>query len=310
MTDFNIRAESMGLDITQAEKGLYTYSDRHCDLVYRTLKTEFDNNVEELHSTDDLRVPRIALFTRLPEAIHPGEEFEYVTSLSDKYQFVGNEVITQQIKDSVLATGLPIMDEHNYISPNLSRMRSEITIRSSRNHPRVGDVLPVVIVNNSYDGSKAASINFGLTFRHGMERLSFAFHLGNLKQIHISHANTNIESPIESYINTFSDNILTMINDSFNRTLTESEMLSTLDVIEHISKNRRKEIAEILKSMLPDVQEGQEPPLPTSWQIFLAIVRYSSFEKNLNAKDLLENAAQSALIIPVQMMNVLKSLNN
>ena len=101
-----------------------------------------------------------------------------------------------------------------------------------------------------------------------------------------------------------------MINDSFNKKLTEEEMMASLDIIEEISKKRKKGVSNLLKEMLPEVIEGQPIPLPSCWQIFLAIVRYSSFEENLNAKRLLENAAQSALVIPGKMFNVLNQLGN
>jgi hypothetical protein len=44
--------------------------------------------------------------------------------------------------------------------------------------------------------------------------------------------------------------------------------------------------------------------------MFLAIVRYSSMEPNLNTKRMMENVAESVLVIPERMLNVLKQINN
>lgn len=316
MTPFNDRAASMDLDISKAYKGLYSYSDQFSEVVYRQLYTEPDNsaawvsNEPEDHPTDDLSVPKMAVFTKPLETESPDKDFQYVGVVSNLYSFVGNNVLIQKIRESIINTGTPIIEEDTSLYNNLTKMRSEITISSSQHNPVAGDVLPIIIVNNSYDGTKAASVSFGLTMSHNSERLAFAFNLGEIKQVHISNSNTNIEAPIESYLEVFSENIGDMISNSFNKQLTEVEMLTSLDVIENISKNRKKSISNLLKELLPDVIEGQPVSLPSSWQVFLAIVRYSSFETNLNVKKMLENAAQSALVIPGQMFNVLKQLEN
>jgi len=313
---FNSRALSMNLNIDKAYKGLYSYSDQYSEVVYRQLMTDkeisYVSPQEETyteHPTDDVKIPRLVDFTR---GISNDIDAPYncIGSVSDKYTFIGNNILVNSIRNSILNTGAPILEETTELFNNFTKLRSEISISSSQHSPIAGDVIPLIIVNNSYDGTKAASVSFGLTMRYNTERLSFAFKLGEIKQIHIVNSNTNIEAPIESYLQIFANNIDTMINDSFNQKLTEDEMLTTLDVIEDISKNRRTGVADLLKEMLPEVIEGEPPPLPSSWQIFLAIVRYSSFEQNLNVKRLLENAAQSALIIPNQMLNVLTRMEN
>ncbi len=317
MTSFNDRAVSMDLDITKAYKGLYSYTDRFSEVVYRNLWTgtlenhyQEETEIRDEHDTDFKQIPKLAVFTKPLETESPDKNFEYVGVVSDLYSFVGNDILIQKIKESISNTGTPILFENTIMNDKLTRIRSEITIRSSQSNPISGDVLPVIIINNSYDGTKTASITFGLSMEYNQNKLTFAFNLGEIKQIHISNSNTNIEAPIESYLEVFAENISEMITESFNKQLTEVEMLSSLDVIENISKNRKKSISNLLKELLPDVIEGQPIPLPSSWQIFLAIVRYSSFETNLNVKKLLENAAQSALVIPGQMFNVLKQLEN
>ena len=39
--------------------------------------------------------------------------------------------------------------------------------------------------------------------------------------------------------------------------------------------------------------------------MFLAITKYSTIEKNLNVKTMLENIAESVLVIPAQMLALL-----
>lgn len=314
MTSFNDRAASMNLDMDKAYKGLYSYSDRFSEVIYRSLWTAnpYNYELDELdnHDTDFKQIPKLGVFTKPVNINNPDIQYQYVGIVSDLYSFVGNDILIQKIKESISNTGTPIVEEDTILYNSLTKMRSEITISSSQHSPIAGDVLPIIIINNSYDGTKAASVSFGLTMSHNSERLAFAFNLGEIKQVHISNSNTNIEAPIESYLEVFSENIGDMITGSFNKQLTEEEMLSSLDVIEEISKNRKKGISNLLKELLPDVIEGQPIPLPSSWQVFLAIVRFSSFETNLNVKKLLENAAQSALVIPGQMFNVLKQLEN
>ncbi len=182
-------------------------------------------------------------------------------------------------------------------------MRNEIIIQSSQSHPQAGDVLPVMVVNNSYNGSGAAAIAFGLAMDYNNDRTIFSFSLGELRQVHIQNSNTEIRSAITSYMNVFSNGIADMISQSFNNQVTEDEMLAILDVIEKYGTKRRDAISTLLEELQP-----AHAGLPSSWQIFLAIVRYSSFETNLNMKRLLENAAESVLVIPPRMYDVLDKI--
>jgi hypothetical protein len=128
-----------------------------------------------------------------------------------------------------------------------------------------------------------------------------------MRQVHIANSNTEMASAVASYMQVFSGSILEMISNSFRSTLTEDQMLGTLDVIERIGKKRREEISAMLGEMNVE-SEGEGSPLPSAWQMFLAIVRYSSFEPNLNVKRMLENAAENVLVIPTRMYEVLERL--
>ena len=82
MTSFNDRAASMDLDITKAYKGLYTYEDQFSEVVYRNLQTESEDSVCQTevppttHPTDNIIIPRIAVFTKPVNTNNPDINFE------------------------------------------------------------------------------------------------------------------------------------------------------------------------------------------------------------------------------------------
>ena len=306
MIKFEDRASTMGLGCND-EKGMYSYVDTHGRVMYRTNQTTFlPQEVLNPHETDAFQLPYLSLFTK-----RNGDDahWQYCGIVSKIYKFVGNEVINEQVRNSIVGIGLPIIRENTIISYDLTRMRNEIVIQNGVDSPQYGDILPVMIVNNSYDGSRAQSIQFGLSINYNNEVLSFAFKLGEMKQIHIVGATTTLSSDVGNYMEAFTGSILDMINASFNHRLTEEQLFMTLDVVEEIGKKRREGVSKLLTELAPEVPEGTTPPLPTAWQVFLAVTRYSSFEQNLNAKSLLENAAESVLVIPVRMMDMLEKIN-
>jgi hypothetical protein len=307
MIKFEERASAMGLACND-EKGTYSYVDTHGGVMYRTIQTTFPPEASGIasHVTDGFQPPYLSLFTK-----RNGDDthWQYCGIVSKIYKFVGNEVLNERVRNSILGTGLPIIRENTIISYDLTRMRNEIVIQNGVNNLQYGDILPVMIINNSYNGSKAQSIQFGLSMNYNEEVLSFAFKLGEMKQIHITGATTTLSSDVGEYMEVFTGNILDMINDSFNHRLTEEQLFMTLDVVGEIGKKRREGVSKLLTELAPEVPDGTNPPLPTAWQVFLAVTRYSSFEPNLNAKSLLENAAESVLVIPVRMMDVLEKIN-
>lgn len=306
MTPFSERAEQMGLDVTLAERGLFTYSDRYGDLAYRQLVTmhRWESDDTPQHPTDAYQVPKLAIFAKGPGE----EEYQHAGYVSELYKFIGNDVLNQRIREAISSVGMPILTENAIPNFQHTKLRNEIIIQSSQEVSNVGDILPVMIVNNSYDGTKAATVAFGIATNYSNDRIIFGFSLGEMRQVHIESSTTSMSSVITSYMEVFSESIADMITQSFNSRLTEDEMLATLDVIEGMGKKRREEVSRLLQEMMPDVVEGQPIPLPTAWQVFLAIVRYSSFEPNLNIKRLMENAAEAVLVIPPRMYEVLEQL--
>lgn len=295
MQPFGERAEDMGMNADFADKGLYLYQDQYGEVVYRQLATK-PGRVDALHETDSIEVPYLAIFTKAPAA----EEFIYCGYVSNLYKFVGNDELCNPIRESVLASGTPIFRENSLFSDNMARFRDEIIIQSSVNAPTVGDVLPVMIINNSYDGTKAASLSFGLATldSNRTDYLTFAFKMGSMRMVHIESSQTELTTVVSDYVHSFRESIVELITESINKRLTAEEMLATLDLVEGLGKRRR----EIISENLPDSV--------TAWGMFMAIVRYSSFEANLNMKSMLENIAQSVLVIPARMMDVLERLES
>lgn len=300
---FTQRAQDMGLDTTLVYKGLLKYSDRHSEVIYRQLTPLSHPEDPDEHPTDGIVVPVIGIFTKALDET----DYRYVGYVSDLYKFIGNEVLNQRIRDSILATGMPIVTENTILTNNHTRMRNEIIIQNGQQVPNVGDILPVMIVNNSYDGTRAASVAFGIATQYNQQRIIFAFRLGEMRQVHVVSSTTNISSAINEYIGVFSENIADMISNSFSSQLSENDMLGVLDVIEESFGKKRREA---VSAMLDEIQGQTENTLPTAWQMFLAIVRYSSFEPNLNIRRLMENAAESVLVIPPRMLEVLERLQS
>lgn len=303
MIPFRERAEQMGL-IADEDRGLYTYSDKHGHIIYRSVIT-IDNWGSKGHPTDGFLLPHLALFTAAPDAdIQELESFQYCGKVSQIYKFVGNEILNDRIKESISSVGMPIIRENTILSYDRCTMRNEILIQNGQNIAQVGDVLPVMIVNNSYDGTRAASIAFAISMDYTGRNIVFAFKLGELRMVHVESSRTTMTSAVGAYMGAFTENIVDLITENFNNEVTEDQMLGLLDVVENIGKKRRDQISELIDEM----QEEGKPA--TSWQIFLAIVRYSSLEPNLNVRKLLESAAESVLVIPARMYNVLSRLGS
>lgn len=301
MITFAQRAEEMGLEANPIT-GLYSYSDRYSEVVYRDMFTRmlYQGDSTLFHPTDGNQIPLLAIYTKDPD----WEDYKYVGYVSGLYKFIGNDVLNQRIRDGITEVGMPIMTENTLFKYDHTHMRNEIIIQNGQRVMTVGDILPVMIVQNSYNGTRAASVAFGIAMEEGRNYLTFGFNLGEIRQVHIANSVTSITSTINSYMQVFTDNISEMITQSFSSQLTEEEMFGVLDVVEGFGKKRREAVSAILDEM----QTGPPGTLPTAWQMFLAIVRYSSFEPNLNIRKMMENAAESVLVIPPRMLEVLERL--
>jgi hypothetical protein len=304
MTPFSERAVEMGLDISEAYKGLYSYEDQYCQVVYRQLSAEATYGEASLvpdHETDNMSVPLLGIFTKGPESTG----YTYCGYVSNMYKFIGNGTLMGRIRTSINEVGVPIVREVGIFDNNHTRMRNEIVIQSSHSIPEVADVFPIMVVNNSYNGTRAASLAFGIGTNYNQrEVITFAFNLGEIRQVHIVTSTTSLTSAVNTYMEVFNEDIVEMISGSFQAKVSRDDMMALLEVIESFGKRRREQISDLLDQM---AEEGRTP---TAWQVFLAIVRYTSFEQNLNVKKMLENIAESVLVIPTRMHRVLNQLGS
>jgi len=300
MTPFSERAAEMGLDVTGAYKGLFSYSDDYCEIVYRQLSPGLIHGDPNPHDTDEEESPIIGIYTKAPEYMG----YQYCGYVSNMYKFVGNGALMERIRASINEVGIPISTENAMFSSNYARMRAEIIIQSSKAVPEISDVFPIIIVNNSYNGTKAASLAFGIGTSLRREVVTFGFTLGEIRQVHVESSTTSLSSAVNTYMEVFNEDIIEMVTSSFQKQVSEDDMMALLEVVESFGKRRREQISDLLDEM---ADQGRTP---TAWQVFLAIVRYTSFEQNLNVKKMLENIAESVLVIPTRMHQVLGQLGS
>ncbi len=319
---FEEAASNMGLDCTHANRGFYSYSDRFGEVVYRTLATQsvqshdLSCDLENLanlmddddeadtfeHETDGFIAPHIAIFTKKPD----WEKFRYCRCISHVYKFQGHDVVTEKVKESLrgLSEGVEdnvLYDEGPYLSPDMCVLRNYIAIMN-REHPHAsGNVYPTLIVGNSYDGSRAATVQFGLSVRgENNYRSNMAFELGKMRMVHSQYSSTTLTYGIGNYIGAFTEGIADLIDQNMAVVLNEDNIYATLEAIDKLSEKKRNALQEYL-------DEVRENGTLNNWQFFLAILRYSCLQTNLNLKKLLENVAESVLVLPAQMTDMLEA---
>lgn len=301
MISFQARAEEMGLE--ERHDGSFQYQDQYSMVRYKPLITApaQPEQPEPADETDNYDSGLLAVFTKRVNT--PDAQWIYASYISRVYKFVGNAVIMDAVRKSIQSVGMPILHENALMSLKSTQFRGEMVIFSSVQAPTFGDVMPVMVVANSYDGTLAQTVSFGLSMEYQGFNHMFAFNLGKMRQIHVAGASSQMSSSVQDYVQVFSENIIELIGNSFNTRLSEEQVLGTLDVIEKLGKRKRSEVSKMLSDM---TGEGE---LPSAWHVFLAITRYSSLEPNLNTRRLMENAAERVLVVPERMLNVLEELN-
>lgn len=275
-------AESMGL--VYNNHGYY-YSDKFSNVSYKELETVDNHEV----------IPLLGIYTKSKKE---NSIWEFQDIVSYLYNFVGNEYALESIKDSIRLSGLPIFEETIVLNKSLTKMSADIIIRNGKTLKEVGDVYPSINIFNSYDGRSREEISFGLTLIDGDSRYCFNFRntLGKYRQVHKIGHKTSLSYTIGNYVEVVNNNIVDFINANFNNVITEDTLLETLNLIEEIGKRRHDNISGFLKSV-----SERETPI-TSWDLFLAITRFSTVEKNLNAKILLEDIIERTMLIPAAMI--------
>jgi hypothetical protein len=320
MTQFEEKAAEMGLDCEHANHGLYSYSDRFGDVVYRTLVTQSapthdlscslenladldtedtEDDEQYTHETDSFTAPHIAIFTKKPD----WSNFRYCRCISHVYKFQGHDVVTEKVKQSLrsLSEGVEddvLYDEDVYLSSDMCVLRNYITIMNRNHAQESGNIHPTLIVGNSYDGSRAATIQFGLSVREENRKSNFAFKLGTMRMVHSQYSVTTLTYGIGSYLGGFANSIEDMITMNMGMELTEDNIFAVLEGIDKLSEKKRSGLQEYL-------DEVRNEGTLNNWQFFLAIIRYSCLQRNINLKKLLENVAEAILVLPQEMMDSL-----
>jgi len=294
------RAEEMGL--TLIGEGCFHYIDEFCEVAYRNTYTRGGANI-----ADDFQIPQLAIFTK---SLTDDSEWKYVGPISNFYKFVGNGTLVESLRQSLSEFGSPIFNEETFFSSNYSQIRHEMVIQNETDVPSVGGVYPQIILGNSYDGTKASNITFGLFYNNGTDDIRFGFtqKLGKVRQIHMAGSSTTMSSAVGEYVNVFTSNIVDMITENLNNHITAVDVDKSLDLIQKsVGKKRRDVLSEILRSGRET--EGVESWSMTSWQLFNVIAKFSTIERNLNAKLLIENAAERVLVVPTQMADAMAIIN-
>ena len=231
--------------------------------------------------------------------------------VTDQYKFISNEAVVHAVLTSLGELGGGEIDQHYYISDNHVSFREDISInRRSRNIDQVGIVVPTITVENSYNGSKAASYSFGLEIRDGDIRHSITFRekIASMRQVHIITSRTSMTSNIGDYMSVFDDNITDLITSNFEQMLLPEDVMKSLKLVEKLGKKRYKAVAVNLAELVNNEDTNidlENPPAVSVWKMFQAIAKFSAVEENLNAKKMLDSIAERTLVIPSRMIQSL-----
>jgi len=292
---FADRAVDMGLAVLPG--GTFHYADEFSEIAYKKVATLDGSGI-----VDNFELSHLAIFTKEAGA---EQDWKYQNYVSDAYKFLGNATLINQIKESIQAVGDAELIERSFMDPSHTKIRHEIVISNPSTIDQVGTVYPMLNISNTYNGTGASRITFGMNIAESANvRSAFCTEkFGKIKQIHLSGAATELTTAVGDFINVFGANIEDMISENFNNHITEADMMKVLDKIP--SKGRREKIA----AELAPAEEGVASWSMTNWQLFLALTRFTSVEENLNAKVLMENIAERVLIVPQQMLDSLAAIN-
>ena len=105
----------------------------------------------------------IGIWTALPL----DDDYTYVGYVSQMYKFVGNEVLIDRVSESLREVGTPILNIRTHLLADHTAIRQETVLQSSLSSKESGDIHPVMIIGNSYNGHKAATVSFGIAVDSG-----------------------------------------------------------------------------------------------------------------------------------------------
>lgn len=294
--------EQMGLNQDQERPDVLFYSDRYGDVQYRQLRTFKTPDGVDPISTDDVELDHYGVFSKIPQA----DEYSFCGIVSRIYRFEGHEKLNTLVRNSISNAGQAIVSEASFFPESVVVMRTEFVVRSELTTPEAGDIYPTIFAFNTYNGTGAQGVSYGISIFENENYKSFSFNLGSIKSIHTFGAKTRIQSTTSSYIEVFNQNISSVISESFRTPLTESMTLKTLDFIETIGKKKRIEVSNFLDEIMKRNSTGDRTA--TAWEMFLAILKCIHATGNINVKRLLESAAERVLVMPDRMAEALKTM--
>lgn len=275
-------------------RGVYEYNDSISFIKY-----------EQLTAATEGEIPYYAVFAK---PLANGAVYRFGGFVSDLYDFEGNDIMVNRIKQSIADVGTPIFQETYYMNwPRCTSMSKEIIIQNAQSDPRVGDIYPHITVRNTYDGRGSKEVTFGLSLYETGTRnriYGFTFSICSMKQMHHEYARARVSSNIGGYIQAFTTNIKDLITMNFSTQVQEDVLLSIFDVVEKVGKRKRDEVSTYLSELKKKNKDIN------AWDLFLAITRFSTLEKNLNAKLLMENIAERVLVLPIELERALKALRS
>jgi len=284
--------------IHNPNRGEWLYKDKFSKVAYRHLKTfeTIDDKEDYLRA---FQVPHLAVFTTGPE----DQDFNYrfCGIISRIYQFLGNEDYVNEVKESLSSGQAKITEEYFMMNSFRTKFRYSASISNSIS-TTIGDVLPTIVLKNSYDASWARIMQFGLK----MADTLFAFNMGKFRQVHVSGASTRLVSDVDKYVSKFEEGITELIDTCSKTKISNEKLMSVLELLEEMGKRRHSKIVEIL-NRTKEEKNIPNDELPDIWTVFTAFVNYNKVERNLNAIDMIEDVAQSVLIIPTKLMEVFQN---
>jgi len=295
-TNFAAKYAEMGL--TNLGDESYFYSDTYSEIKYNRLITKNKNHDSSV----------FAIMTRNPtvpvDEADPLEGFKFTGYVSSSYQFVGNEALVASVRDSVIGANQTVFREYPILGAGLTTFMTELVLENPNSVDEIGIIKPQVNISNSYNGTAKAKVSFGFSVFDGDDnRSGFSFYnkLVNMDQIHIQNSNAMMSGPIGDFVTMLSDNIVNLVTSNFQNALDDDATGEVVELIEKagLGKTRTTELKEHITAL-----DGV-----TSWNIFHILTRYSTLEKNFNAKKILQNVAESVLVVPAEIMGVVEQFN-
>jgi len=297
-TNFAAKFSEMGL--THLGDETYFYSDQYSEVKYARLITKNGHHDSSVFS----------IMTRNPtvpvDDADPLEGFKFAGYVTGSYHFVGNGALVDSVRESVIGADQNVFREYPILGAGLSTFMTEMVIENPNTVDEIGIIKPQINISNSYNGTAKAKVSFGFSIYDPdaiENRAGFSFYnkLVRMDQIHIQNSNAMMSGPIGDFVTMFSDNIVDLVTSNFQNQLNEDDTGEVIALIEKagLGKQRTTELKEHITAL-----DGV-----TSWNIFHILTRYSTLEKNFNAKKILQNVAESVLVVPVEIMGVVESFN-